>query len=530
LTTRKIELDTRTTKYALTSKENEKILKLLEQSSIDEKQFILEISKILSKYNQQDYIEQYVTELKTIYTNNFNSNLSEDINESSSDSLKVSRDFTSFIEGNIEKKELSRHLAIELFNICDKNKFLQKNCASKVFCEKTNIARAEQYVNAKKRVFIDTNISLYLLCYFYKPKCNFDSYYYLTATSFYEFCKKNKIKLFLPERYVWEMQTHVKEALNLIPFTLLPEFYNLGSSRNVIFNFYKFLSKNNLFTGSYNSFLDNFGFRVDDNYNTHNQLLEKYIGDLGIGIYEFEFEYNIIESKTKQLLQKYLENENKSKTPFSLNNDAIMLDFLGDNDVEVHPIDPIFVTWDRIFFKIQNEYFRINPNSQRWHLLTPSKFIDHYALLNFSIDADMFSKELVAMLSDEIIGSTHSLLDSLTYILNPNDEVGLEYTRRLAKIRDEEVYRGKEEEAIAGEQEGEAIIDEIFFKLINHYKEDNIDLLKKVFSKKDFVDDIVDLINDTVEKYHVESKLNEIVLFVKFDKIIEKIIKVELES
>ena len=118
-----------------------------------------------------------------------------------------------------------------------------------------------------------------------------------------------------------------------------------------------------------------------------------------------------------------------------------MFEFLGDNDIDTHSLQPIFVTWDKTLAKTQSKYFKNNPNSQRWIQFTPSQIIDYYSILNFSIDSDAITSDIIAVLSDDIIQNTHSLLDSLAVILNPENEVGLAYTNRLAQLRDNEIYK-----------------------------------------------------------------------------------------
>ena len=56
--------------------------------------------------------------------------------------------------------------------------------------------------------------------------------------------------------------------------------------------------------------------------------------------------------------------------------------------------------------------------------------------------------EILSLLSDEIIQNTHTLLDSIVTILNPYDKVGLEYTNKLANIRDNEIHRIAENEIV----------------------------------------------------------------------------------
>ncbi len=524
-TSNKIKLDKVSNTFTLTSDERNRIENLFKQSELDEISFVSSIHSILLKYNQEENIEAYIKHLKKIYSDNFNSDIVDVINNSSTTDLSgISRDFINYISKTLDANFSAKRLALDLFIFCDNNKHLQKICAGKVFSEQTNLTRLDTYVNTQKKVYIDTAIALHALCYYYKPNCNYDNYFFRTTYSLIEYCRKSSLKLYIPEFYQWEAQNHVRDALNLIPFTFLPNFNKLGKSRNVFYNFYLFLNQDCAGEQlSYESFLGKFGFKIYDSYKTHNQIISKYLSDLGIFNYELEYEYNI-EEATK-LIQSQLIIDTKYKTKFGLNNDGIMLEFLAHDNVDVHPLKPVFVTWDRTFFKIQGKYFDKFPTSQRWLLFTPSKLIDHYSLLNFSIDSETVSKEIIALLSDDIIQNTHSLLDSLIFILNPNDEVGLEYTKRLAEIRDEEIYKVRENQIIPPDAiDGEVVIDDVFYKLTAHYRENenNINQFKKVFTKREFFDDVIAIILNAVDDYYKMNRFNEKVID-KFDELIDKL-------
>ncbi len=524
-TSKKITFDKTNQQYTLTLEENNRIENLFRQSDLDKKSFVSSILKILSKYQQEENLDNYIKHLKKIYSDNFNSDLIEVINNSSSKDLSsVSRDFINYISEVLDTKYASKDLAIELFNYCDNNKYIQKFCASKVFSEQTNLQKLETYANSQKKIFIDTSIALYSLCYYYNPHCKYDNYFFRTTYSLLEFCRKNQLPLNIPENYLWEVQHHVRDALNLQPFTLLPEFDSLGKSRNVFYNFYLFIRED--FGDdeklSFMDFLDKFGFRERDSYKVHNKAIEGHLKQVGINKYELDCQYDIEESK--KIIQHQLLLDTKHKTKFGLNNDSIMLEFLADDNIDVHPLKPVFLTWDRTIFKVQPKYFEKFPTSQRWLLFTPSKLIDHYSLLSFSIDSETVSKEVIALLSDDIITNTYTLLDSLLFILNPNDEVGLEYTKRLANIRDKEIYKVRDNQMTPPEDiEGEAVIDDVFYKLTSHYRENgnDIDKFKKVFTKKEYVDEVIQLIQDAISRYY-ETKHFDADTIVKFDELINK--------
>lgn len=345
--------------------------------------------------------------------------------------------------------------------------------------------------------------------------------------------QKKELPLYIVENYLWEVQNHVREALNLIPFTSLPNFHLLGKSRNVFYNFYLYLKNNESYSQNFEKFLAEFGFVQYANYKQHNSYIEKHLSQLGFFKYEFEKKYEI--EDTKRLIQEQLIADNKMKTNFGLNNDAIMLEFLGDNDIEIHSLQPIFVTWDKTLAKTQSKYFKNNPTSQRWIQFTPSQLIDYYGILDFSIDSDAITSDIIAVLSDDIIQSTHSLLDSLTIILNPENEVGLAYTNRLAQLRDSEIYKVRQSsfnQVQTEDIENELVIDDIVYKLTNHYRDNTkeYEIFKMIFTQEEYIDSVISTINNAIDFYYKEHSFANDILFDTFDKYIEEIKEFKMKS
>ncbi len=531
-TEKKITKSIDKTTLRLSSEEELRIKHLKKKFKLEEDLFLKNLTNILQKYNQVVNLNDYINQLKVIYTNNFNTNISDILNNSSSLDLSgISREFINFIKTRLSNSVQAKELAKLLIRLCDESKFIQKICASKVLGAKTNYNRLETYINTKKRVFIDTSIAINAICYYYFPKSTFENYFYNTSKNLIQFARKNKISLYIVERYIWEVQNHVKEAFNILPFTNLPAFEKLGKSRNAFYNFYQNLVlESNHDDISFEDFLNNFGFKNSTTTKSFNSKIENFLSELGIEKIVIEKGYNIKE--TNWLFQNELLNTKKFKTKFALENDSIMVEFLADKDTNIHPLQPVFSTWDKTFFNVWEKYLNEYPNAQRWFMFTPSRLIDHYALLKFSINEETVSKEMLAIISDDIISGTHTLLDSIMYIFNPNDEVGLVYTNKLAEIRDNEILRIKTNQLIPPEDfEGEAVIDDIFFKLTSHYQDsdDYINLFKKVFTRKDFVSKVIDVLTQEVANFYKDTRISE-KLFNVFDELIEIIKKDEISK
>ncbi|MEO8150242.1 MAG: hypothetical protein ABI723_21590 [Bacteroidia bacterium] len=525
-TEKKVTRDKISNDYSLTPDEKIRLKKKNEQFELDKNLFIREINEILIKYNQQDNIDDYIKELKQLYIDNFNTDLTDALNNDEEFHIfNICKDFSKFIDKKLRNKAQSKTLSKELLKYCLNNKFIQKIAASKVYSSKIDNNRLENYLSKKKKIFIDTAVGLHSLCYYYKPKNNFKDYFYKATKNLIEFANNENIKLNISERYIWEIQSHIKDAFNLIPFTSIPNFERLGSSRNVFYNFYNYLKISNSVESekSFSEFLQEFGFKEHNSGKSFNSIIEHSLSQVNIIKQDIIRDYKIDE--TNRLFENALAKFYKNKSTFTRNNDSIMVEFLADKDVEIHPLQPVFITWDKTFFEVHTKYINKFPNSQNWLMLTPNKIIDVYSLLKFSINSETVTENLLALISDDIITNTHSLVDTLSFILNPEDEVGLEYTNRLAGIRESEINSVNKEEVTPPDNfEGEAVIDDIFFNLTNYYndKVNKLDEFKMIFTKKELIDDVVKILSKAIKEFY-DKKILDNTLYTDFDKLILKV-------
>jgi len=527
LTDKKILKDIDNVSYVL-SKEQLSLLKLKnEQFELDKKIFTKEIYDILDKYHQSAYIEDFIRELKKLYIENFSSDLNSLDTDYDDEQtfFKLPKDFTKFIENKLRDKKKSSLLSKELLKFCLNNKFIQKIAASKVYCHNINSNKLTIYLNTKKKFFIDTPIALHGLCYFYKPKTEYPFYYYKVCKHLIEFFRKEGLNLFMSHRYIHEIADHVKDAFKLVPFTNIPTFNKLGSSGNVFYNYFKYLKKSNTLDEDINfgDFLHQFGFSETGGYKSAASVIENLLENIGI-IKEEIKDYSLEEAN--KIFDKALVKNNKVKGQFTKTNDSIMLEFLSDNDVDVHPLEPVFITWDKTFLDAHIEYRKKFPASQNWLIVSPNKLIDVYSLLKFSINSETVTENILALISDDIISNTHSLIDTLAIILNPNDEIGLEYTTKLAEIRESEITSISINEKVPIENIEGAVttIDDVLFSITSHYqnKEGKLDLFKNVFTKKELITQVIGIILRAIKEFSEEKKLSKDI-FEEFDNLIRKV-------
>lgn len=515
-TNKQLSYDKSIKKYALSDDMRNNIERSTNQIKLDEQAFLRQLNDVLREFHQESFLDNYVQLLRTFYTENFSRriNLTEDIANLNVDELKT------FTNNKLKSQDKAKELIIGLLTVCDNNNYLQKVCASYVFSSKINIDCLQKYAAERKFVYLDTTVVLYLLCkYSSSFKSNTPwSYYYNLSSHLMDFCNKNKVQLNIVDRYVWEVGNHIQEAINLIPFTKLANFDSLGKSKNVFYNFFCFLKEFHGDTRSFKEYMEDFKFDINNN-NIINEYMELYLSEIGIKIVKIPKTYNI--DGTVKIIGTELSSSNRNKSKFALNNDAIMIEYLGDKDSSVHPVDPVFITWDRTLFAVLPAFYKTRPNAQRWLQFTASQFIDRYSLLSFSINETTISKEMLSILSKDIMDQTYSLLDSLSLILNPSNDVGLEYTNRFIKMKDTSIYTTNKESDEPQEENSDNLLDKVVYNIISHYREDSLKYngIKQLFSIRDSMDAVIKLIEKSIADYRSNSSFNDDI-FTEFDKMI----------
>lgn len=519
-TEKKLTYSKETKLYSLDSQVREDFTKSLRKMQLDEKSFISNIGEKLKNFGQEAYLDEYVDRLHNVYVKIFSKRVAEQSEpEHTYQDLEEILDFAKNQLGNDSN---ANELVARLIEVCDSNKYLQKISASTVFSSKVNIDNLQKYANEKKKVFIDTSIAINLICYYYNPTVKYDNYNFLLSKSLCEFCRENGIKLYLSERYLWEITSHVRDAINLIPFTKINDLWNIGGSRNVFFNYHQNLVENKEIDAPFEKFLEELKLSgANKTDNSINQQIQLYLEELGVSIEEFEYTYDIAD--TKKLMEVVLTESVRNKTSFALENDCIMLKFLADTNIDVHTVDPVFITWDKSLFKILKSFHEENPKANRWMQFTPSQFIDRYSLLSFSISSETISKEMLAVLSDNIVQHTSNLLDSLSLILNPSEKIGLKYTNKLLEIKNNQIYTIDKKSDEPSTLDDNAL-DRVIYNITHHYQgSESYSSFKKIFTIEDCMDDFVAIIKDSVESYR-ESSIFDKSVFEKIDNIINSVV------
>lgn len=175
-----------TKEYSLSEGEREKIYEATKKIELDENLFLTNTKKVLDTYNQGDCLTDYVNLLYSLYIRN----IRQRVSQTNSFGIEDTNAIFHYAVKKLRDEDMAKKLVKELVSICDENKYIQKNCAGRVFSSTVDIDILQSYANNKKRVFVDTTLALHMLCYYNYEETGYNNYYYILSCSLHDFCRK----------------------------------------------------------------------------------------------------------------------------------------------------------------------------------------------------------------------------------------------------------------------------------------------------------------------------------------------------
>lgn len=474
------------------------------------------LTDIINNFSLTCSVAELFEVLKSFFENNFNVDLIE-IN----DDITIDGDGIPYLYSKLESFGCSKHttqpLIATLLSLCKDNDVLVRVGLGKLFTKISNPDVFESNVRASKKVFLDTTIVLYALCYNteigessnlrYKSIKNL-----LSVTS-----GKKPIDLLFCEHYLSEVLYHLRQALLLIPFADRFSVTKRAISANVFYQYYFEMKSENKLPDNIDTFADfldvYFNLEESDAYAAdYRDVAESVVRDIlytDLGI-------NVVNSKTysEEKINRAAEVF-KNTTPLSripktgaiLKNDSVMGLILFDSPIESP--EPFFLTWDTAFGEFRKKYIAKYKRSNKlcWHLFSPQKFVNHIDLLEFKVNMDSLSDDLLSLIeSDEYKGQTKYVIDRFSRFL---DIPGIDSNKRrkYIKMLSEEIFNDQDFPNII-ESEGDVEVEwgkaaYLLDKVLEHYKEGGIDSLRNYTEHvvdEDFFKSLLDLVVAHIDK------------------------------
>ena len=423
--------------YSLSEKERERIHDAEDNYNLSLKSFNASMSDVTSRYNLCVKVEDITKLLMDFLAAQYNYDIEEAIGDVEDSEKPNYKSFSAKLKDLGCPTDKCKDLYKELLCISRDNDVIVRVSAGKAFRKISNPEQFNEYVRrADRKVWLDTQILLYLLCH-NDDYAKYDHPSYKTAMTMFHLPQGNgNFHFKVAHFYLNEMTSHLRQALLLISIVDLPFARKRNMSNNVFYRHYRRLNDSSGLPDGVDSFADymenNFQLTEDEAYasdfeNIAEGIIESKLADYNIEI-EWEDQQTPKDMKASEDVFKSLSQSGNgvvAKVGRTLSNDAWMgLCLFRHNEMQ----KPIFVTMDNQFEPYRRRYMEKykRGSSFNWHLFSPAEFVNHIDFINFKVNADNLTDSLISIIeTSEMKDKTINVIDSISKFLDiPNMSSG----------------------------------------------------------------------------------------------------------
>ncbi|WP_308597102.1 hypothetical protein [uncultured Parabacteroides sp.] len=478
------------TEIILSEEEEERITKLISDYNYSLLLFHSEMDKLILDNNLQIDKSLLIKNLGTFFECNFRMDILEATDQETNKSTwKFYQELISFIKAGGVDDDKANNFFNSMIGICRQNDIIIRISAGRVFSKMSNPEQFSNYVrNLSRNVYLDTQILLYILC-INDNYSSYDNIFFKVAKNIVDLGGKNKkFILKVSKHYLSEIVYQLKQALLLIQFLEISNMPKSPISTNVFYRYYYWLNENDgLPEGivSYRDFMqDMFGLKEDEAFHSDfeviaNGVVESMLSEnFGIVIEPTPHFDNILLGQVQELYKQVLKDNWLGEKPYKpLLNDSLTCMVLFERTFD-QP-EPFFLTWDKTFSFMRIEYkkkFKRGSSSLFFHLFSPAKFVNHVDLVDFRVNANTLSDDLLSLIeSHHYTETTYNIIDTINRFLDIPDitpEKRSLYIKKLQKeIYRDEVFLYEQSEIEQTEATNRKSFAFISQELFNHFKD-----------------------------------------------------------
>lgn len=414
--------------YALSEEETERMKEAKENYNTAIQNNNTAIQDVIDRYGIQFSVDQ----LNEAIMDHLEAQYNYDIEEAIGDAGAAEKeDYKKLVEKLKQvgcPEEKCKDAYEELLGINRDNDIIVRISAGKAFRKISDPGLFNEYVRkADRNVWIDTQILLYLLCHNDDYSTYKNSYFKTAIALFRQHPGTGNFHYKLPLFYLNEIIYQIRQALLLISVVDQPFAKGKKLSQNVFYRHYCYLNSNDGLPEGVESFADymedNFNlFEIDAFDKDCNAIIENIVRER-LAEYKINVEFidafapNEIE-RSEELLKEAAKSEGLVKQGKPLHNDAFMGCSLFKNTDEQKPI---FITLDGSFEPYRKMYVKryIRSGSFNWHLFSPSGFVNHLDFIDFRVNPDNLTDDLISMVeTSEMKDKTLNFIDRFNRFLD----------------------------------------------------------------------------------------------------------------
>ena len=424
-------------KYSLTDRERERIHDAEDNYNLSLNSFNASMAEAISRYDLKVKVEDLTKLLMEYLAAQYNYDIDEAIGDIEEVEKPNYKNFTSKLKDLGCPTEKCKDLFKEILIISRDNDVIVRISAGKAFQRISNPEQFVEYVRkTDRKVWLDTQILLYLLCY-NDDYARYDYPTFKTAMALFHLPPGNEYFHFkVAHFYLNELTSHLRQALLLISIVDLPFAQSKNMSNNVFYCHYRKLHDSSGLPDGIETFADylsdNFKMSEDEAFaddfeSIAEGVIETKLADFGIEI-EWEDQQSLRDMKSSEDVFKSIANPSKgiqAKSGRTLSNDAWMGLCLFKHGEEQKPI---FITMDNQFEPYRRKYMAKYKRgaSFNWHLFSPAEFVNHIDFIDFKVNADNLTDSLISIIeTSEMKDKTINVIDSISKFLDiPNVSSG----------------------------------------------------------------------------------------------------------
>ena len=350
-------------------------------------------------------------------------------------------------------EEKCNELYEQLLEINRDNDILVRISAGKAFRKISDPEQFNDYVRkANRDVWIDTQILLYLLCQ-NDDYSTYNTPYYKTAMALFRQPRSNNNFHFkVPLFYLNEVIYQLRQALLLIAVVDQPFAKGKKLSQNVFYRHFCYLKSNEGLPYEVENFSEymkhSFSLYEDDAFEPDCDSIiagivrEKFV-TYKIGLENISNLPNVEIANSEKLFVEAAKEEGLAiKQGKPLHNDATMGTALFKNSDDQKPI---FITLDGCFEPYRKLYVKryMRTGAFNWHLFSPSAFVNHLDFINFRVNPDNLTDDLISMVeTSEMKDKTLNFIDRFNRFLDIPQLTNNQRKKYIAWVGD--LFKSKE--------------------------------------------------------------------------------------
>lgn len=508
--------------YMLSEVESKRIRNLELKEIAKRNDVLYIINKATSEYFSEDISLEVLHLIKKAYAESVTFQLNELNFESPRNQIvkEIIRQLEKLIteKGKIDS-ELSSKLANELVELSGQNEYLSDYCSSRLCITLLNQKKLERYIDNKTFfIYFDAPVLIpYLVALRYDKFSSREKSIGTVKTL-------KKIMLNLKNRYLRVTQEHLEETARHLENALKISLFandelvgKLGNSKNVFFNAYLHLKKDQPASYNFETFLEDFiGFEespgsIQMNFNKLSRSVSQYLKFNRIEVISTTVYHDdkIIDDVARRFSRQLASAKRRNHRTISndiyaalaLSDDSIHCDDKGIGQT------PMLITWDATQHTLRN-IVRQKDNYKEWLVYTPQRAIERLSMLEMKIESSAIKDGVLAIIDEDYFfkDTDSNLIDTLALLVKDDEPDAGALTTLINKLS----QRVTEESLDSHEIEKETFntLNEVLVFTYSEFK-DNFNQVKTVFSDVKYTDSIFEILSSTLKGPFDESSRKE---------------------